>query len=107
VTKHIAEFHADIQANLSTIDPDLALLIGDLIPANMEDRVPLQCADVFLWHVQRQSSDKMRLADERRYAMLLRSGALEGDLHEWSRSDLEIMAGKWQSSGMLKKNEDK
>jgi hypothetical protein len=46
------------------------------------------------------------LADNQRYAKQLRNGSMEGDLFEWSRPDLEVMADKWQLAGLLKEKEN-
>src|ERR1700722_14236454 len=76
VTHHIAKFKEDIRLGL---DPELGKLIGGLIPATMEDRLPLQCADVLLWHMQRyfasgEDQEKMVPIDRLRLTELTREG---------------------------------
>ena len=46
VTHHVRKFKDELKGFLEPDYPDVASLIGDLIPASMEDRVPLQAADV-------------------------------------------------------------
>jgi hypothetical protein len=103
VTHHLAEFKEDIKQGIA---PELGALIGDLIPASMEDRLPLQCADVLLWHIQRyfasdQDQEKMVPIDRLRLAELTREGDLDGTVHSWERSELEAMARKWIENGQM------
>jgi Protein of unknown function (DUF3800) len=61
-----------------TYTPELAKLIGDVVPLSMEDHKPLQAADVLCWHLQRISANRVgpdeennvKLFQERGYCAL-------------------------------------
>lgn len=84
ITERIKDFHKQIKL---LIDPTLRPFVGDLIPATMETRLPLQCADALCWHMQRFYAGTMHERDRERFDELL--GGIDGDLHEWDKSDLE------------------
>ena len=87
ITNHVKEFH-DVLREL--IGPPLDSLVGELIPGSMEDRLPLQAADVLCWHLQRhyaaQVTGKPDRIDEHRLKLL---GETQGHLHEYSLADME------------------
>ena len=53
VSEHYREFTDSIRRSLETLAPIAAPLVGDLIPASMQERLPLQAADLLCWHLQR------------------------------------------------------
>jgi hypothetical protein len=76
VTHHLGEFKEELQR---FVESPLQDLVGDLIPASMEDRIPLQSADVLLWHLQRyyaagRDQYKMNPVDRMRTAELIQDG---------------------------------
>jgi hypothetical protein len=84
----------------------LGSLLGDVIPASMEHMLPLQSADVLMWHIQRyyaagKQQKNMHPCDAVRTAKLTHDGQLDGTVHEWERSDLEQMAEIWARAGLL------
>jgi len=90
VTKHIQDFHSTLSQALQAFGkPDLADLVGDLIPGG-KDRVPLQAADVLCWHTARaQNPETMDEADKRRYLIL---AARQGTREQFADSQIEQMA---------------
>jgi hypothetical protein len=104
ITNHIATFRDAMQDFLA---PPLKKLVGELIPASMELQVPLQCADVLLWHLQRyyacgRYQQGMDTCDRVRLAHLIQNGALDGRVHEWNRDELADMAENWTKAGLLR-----
>jgi hypothetical protein len=72
VTEHVREFKDELQ---KLLDPPLAGLVGELIPASAKDSLPLQAADVLLWHIQRyyavdEDQNKMQVLDQERLGLL-------------------------------------
>jgi hypothetical protein len=53
VTHYIQEAHKDLGGWLGRRHPTLAGRMGDIIPASMDKRMPLQAADMLCWHLQR------------------------------------------------------
>jgi hypothetical protein len=105
VSHHIATFRGELQ---QFVKPQLFGLVGELIPARMEDGIPLQSADVLLWHLQRyyangQDQRRMNASDAMRLAQLIQNGTLDGTIHTWERSELEQMADKWAEAGLIPK----
>jgi hypothetical protein len=90
ITDHIKEFHEQLKLQ---VEPPFASLVGDLIPARMEDRLGLQAADFLCWHWQRYYAvghgSKMVRSDERRTALL---GETSGVPHIWTPEDLQELA---------------
>jgi hypothetical protein len=84
LTDRLKYFHEEVKRLL---DPPLSDLVGELIPATMETRLPLQAADIVLWHMQRFYANTMDTTDERRLNVLMKD--TDGIPHEWKRSDLE------------------
>ncbi len=89
VTHHLREFHGIVKRR---IEPHLAQLIGDFIPASMELQLPLQCADLLCWYFQRHYANTMDRIDEGRFAMLIND--TNGTVVEWGRDSLEDFADK-------------
>jgi hypothetical protein len=105
VTHHIESFRDELQ---KAILPDLSDLVGDLIAANQEDTIPLQCADVLLWHMQRyyasgRSQRNMNSSDAMRLAGLIQNGVLDGTVHEWELGELEQMSEQLAEAGLIPK----
>jgi hypothetical protein len=69
--------------------PDLAPLLGDLIPASPELQLPLQAADVMCWHLQRYYSRSFHRTEENRMWYLLKER--DGAIHDWDRDELEAL----------------
>jgi Protein of unknown function (DUF3800) len=91
VTEHYKDFVETMKDWLNNRSyPKLASMVGDLIPASMEDHLPLQAADVLCWHMQRYYTNNFDRGIENRMWSLLKERG--GHLHEWDRSDLEEMA---------------
>ena len=68
ITKHIGRFHKAMPKGLRLAGrPDLAALVGDLIPGGKE-RVPLQAADLLVWYTRNRKT--LSRPDLRRYARL-------------------------------------
>jgi hypothetical protein len=84
ITSRLKTFHDELR---TIIDPELKDLIGELIPATMEERLPLQAADVLCWHFQRFYAKTMDTTDERRLGILTTDTA--GYPHTWERGELE------------------
>jgi hypothetical protein len=78
VTKHFESYTNALRFKFNRPE-----LVGGLIPANPEDRNPLQMADVLLWHTMHyhedgaESADFLRLAKARCFKHLWRRGELE------------------------------
>jgi hypothetical protein len=88
-TDHVKTFHGELKR---LVEPPYKDLVGDLIPASMEKRLPLQAADVLCWHFQRFFGGRMNRIDEGRLARL---GDKIGKHHQWKREDLEHLAKQW------------
>lgn len=93
VTQRIIANHDDTKKQVAILMPELAPLLGGVFPAPMETKLPLQAADVLLWHLQRYYAKTYDRIDERRIWMLTKER--DGYLHEWERSELEDMATKF------------
>lgn len=66
VTHHLREFHRDMASSLINAGhDDLVPLVGRLIPAGKE-RIPLQAADLCLWHLRRLEAGDATNEDLRR-----------------------------------------
>jgi hypothetical protein len=88
ITHHLPGFRDDIREWLKDTYPHLASLVGDLIPASMEEQLPLQGADVLGWHLQRHFANRLDATDYRRLMVLVDAS---GAMFEWERSHLEEM----------------
>lgn len=94
ITDRIKEFHEQLKL---LVEPPFTDMVGDLIPARMEDRLGLQAADFLCWHWQRylacgSQGSKMMRTDERRLALIVEAS---GRAYTWKREDLESLAGKF------------
>lgn len=103
ISDHVREFKEDLA---ELLQPPFKELVGDLLVVSMEDRLPLQAADVLLWHLQHyyacgQNQFKMRLPDRMRLAQLTHEGNMSGVIHEWKREELERIANKWFAMGRV------
>jgi hypothetical protein len=91
ITHHLNGFKDDIKEWLETDYPFLASMVGGLIPASMEDQLPLQAADLLGWHIQRNAADRLDIIGYKRLKALVDA---PGTVFEWKRSHLEeILAG--------------
>ena len=103
ISHHIATFKDELTEYL---EPEFRYLVGQVIPGTKEQFLPLQAADVLLWHVQRyyaagQCQPRMDASDAMRLARLIQNGTLDGTVHHWGRSELELMADKWERVGLI------
>jgi hypothetical protein len=103
VTHHIQTFRDELKR---FIKPPLQDLVGDLLPASMENVIPLQAADALLWHIQRycacgRDQGKMDASDGIHLAYFIQNGELDGTIHAWDRGDLEKMAEDWANAGRI------
>ena len=85
VTHHLHQAHIDARNWLEDAYPQLKGMMGEIIPACMENRLPLQCADVICWHQQRHYAKTAHRAD---YKRLMRLGDIDGHTHQWELKDL-------------------
>ena len=83
LTTRLQVFHEEMRRLM----PEYEDLIGELIPATMEERLPLQAADLLCWHIQRYYANTMDAVDQRRLAVLMHD--LDGYPHTWERKDIE------------------
>jgi hypothetical protein len=90
VSEHYRDFVRDIKRYLGLNSPERASLVGDLIPASMEDQLPLQAADVLCWHLQRYYTKNFDREIESRMWRLLKER--DGHLHVWTKSELKEIA---------------
>lgn len=99
ITKHIQRFHVSMANSLKAIGAEqLARLVGDLIPGG-KDRVPLQAADLLVWHTQASDAGTLSTNDDRRYARLAgRQGWLEeepnDELTDFAQHLGKVLAGE-------------
>lgn len=70
--------------------PEIAALFGDVIPASMEEELPLQAADALCWHLQCYYRGGYSRIEENRMWYLLKER--DGDLHEWTTDELKHVA---------------
>jgi hypothetical protein len=88
VTRYIQEFHFSLAQCLKQLGrPDLAGLVGDLIPGGKE-RVPLQAADVLCWHASRPI-ETMDSNDIKRFAKLARRDGCRVEITKEEISQIE------------------
>lgn len=89
VSHYYSKFQEEMRDFLNDYNPALGKLVGDLIPANMEDRVPLQAADVLCWHLQKHYSNAVEPEDVSNLNLLMESS---GTGHTWTEKELEEFA---------------
>jgi hypothetical protein len=90
VTEHYRDFVETIKQYFDQRQPELSALVGDLIPASMENVLPLQAAEVLCWHLQRYYAKNLDRTIENRAWYLLKER--DGYLHTWERSEIEGVA---------------
>jgi hypothetical protein len=90
VTNYIKEAHKDLPQWLGARQPSLVGKMGDIIPASMDSRLPLQAADVLCWHLQRYFAKTSTPMDTRRRKSL--AAGRDGYEDVWSREQLEKIA---------------
>jgi hypothetical protein len=89
VTHYYAKFRDELRNFFLDYSPQLAPLVGDLLPVSMCDHMPLQAADCFLWHVQRAYSKNLESEDDKNLKLLESTGGLG---KEWTADELEVFA---------------
>jgi hypothetical protein len=90
VTHHLKGFYEITKDFFDQRHPELAALLGELIPASMEGELPLQAADLLGWHIQKYFANTFDRLEEGRIAMLVKDR--DGYMHQWERAELEDMA---------------
>lgn len=91
VTDRLSLFVEDMKQLLgANVHPELAPMLGKLVPGSMEDQIPLQAADLLGWHMQRYYARTLERVDESRLWMLTKER--DGHTHEWQRPELEQLA---------------
>ena len=71
VSHHCVRFTDEIRA---TLNPALPGIVGDLLPASMEEHEALQAADLLCWHIQRVSAKSATEVDLANLESLCESG---------------------------------
>lgn len=74
ITHNLVNSHDDLRKWLASLYPKMAGLMGEVIPSEMEERLPLQAADVLCWHHQR---DLAGTADSQRQGTLRQAKGTE------------------------------
>ncbi len=87
VTHHIQRFY---QAMKDSPGYPLAYLVGDLIPASMEERNPLQAADALAWHERRFVENG---TEDKNLFRLSKSWSHGTHVHEWKKEELADFIG--------------
>jgi hypothetical protein len=95
VTDNLEGFHNSLREFLRQQKPDLSELVGDLIPARLESRLPLQAADLFCWHLQRIYLGTATSEDWDNWERL---GQTHGRHHPYSADDLGALAQRFLDS---------
>jgi hypothetical protein len=60
--------------------------MGEIIPGSMEDKLPLQAADILCWHQQRNPGGTEDPEDNKRLVRLLAD--TDGYPHRWEQDEL-------------------
>jgi len=86
---------ATARRNVPALDKDLPqcsgfVINGDFVPGEMKTDIPLQAADLICWHLQCRYRGGFARTGENRMWYLLKGH--DGDLHEWSKEELEDFA---------------
>ena len=89
ITHYYPLFRDELQTFLLESSPELASLVGDLVPVSMCDHMPLQAADCLLWHLQRAYANNLEPEDEKNLALLESTPGLG---KEWTGYELEVFA---------------
>jgi hypothetical protein len=89
VAKGLGDMIETTKLYLADAHPEIASLLGELIPASMEAELPLQAADVLCWHLQRYYTGTFDRTDENRMWMLLKER--DGELRTWTKEELETV----------------
>jgi hypothetical protein len=90
VTHHINGAHDDVRKLLGAIEPRLQQMMGEIIPASMEERLPLQSADFLCWHQQRLYAGTSHPVDDERLTVLKNSA--DGYVQRWGPKELLSVA---------------
>jgi hypothetical protein len=88
ISKTIRRFGEPLKRVLTSLDADLGRLVGQIIDGD-KDRVPLQAADLLVWHTQASKTGKLSVADSQRYEKL--TGRL-GTLREFTKEEISEFA---------------
>jgi hypothetical protein len=87
ISKTLDKTQDDFREWFGSLYPDAYRYIGDVIPGDMETRLPLQAADVLCWHRQRKLSGKADTVDLKRLRLLY-GRAAKPDEHKWTTKQL-------------------
>jgi hypothetical protein len=86
VTHHLEKSHDDLKSWFYKHVPQVEGLIGDIIPGDMKDRLPLQAADFLCWHLQREEAGKITQKQRQRLASA--QGISRPITLDWSSEEL-------------------
>ncbi len=93
ITHHIVNEFRDEIRNL--MDPEDREIMGEVLPGDPIDRLPLQAADLICWHQQRMLAKKLTKVDLGHVRRLKCPAAR----HEWKLAGLERIAEKFNLVG--------
>jgi hypothetical protein len=99
ITKGLKDVLDVTRAYLTDYRPERAPLLGGLVTASPPLQLPLQCADVLCWHLQRYYSGAFDRTEENRMWYLLKER--DGAIHKWEREDLEVFVKALREKGMV------
>lgn len=101
ITHYIQEAHDKLR---EIMEPELLPLMGDIVPASMENRLPLQAIDLLCWHQQRLAAKRMTDQDRRRFRLLIETPASTG--YDWKPDTLKKVADRFAEIAELKSKSD-
>ena len=104
ISEHISIFKESMDRVLTASEG--RDLLGELRVGDMKVALPLQAADVLMWHVQRyyrsgQSQTRIAAPVAHRLSQLIQDGDLHGIVHIWTKSSLENFAQDWNKIGWM------
>ena len=85
VTDNLKYFHSDLRRFMEERDTTLSGMIGELIPGEMENRLPLKAADMFCWNIRQRYQE----GTEQKYKCFA---------HRWTREGLGRLAVSFLSA---------
>jgi hypothetical protein len=89
ITHYYKLFKDELRSFMESDSPQLASLVGDLIPISPEDHLPAQAADVFCWHLQRHYANNLASEDLANLILLSES---RGTGKAWTSLELLLFA---------------
>jgi len=94
VSHYYKKFREEFRAFLeNSPHPEVASLVGEVIPVSMQFHMPLQAADCLLWHIQRAYAHTEEPEDKKNLE-LLEEGS--GGGMEWNKIQLEGFANAFK-----------